>query len=119
MVWLFVTLAVVVLLATYIIVQRNTAPEPPVQMEQPQTETGPQPSPEAQAEIETVTGEYVGRADNNFIEIMANNTPMAFLAPYEKEKDLGITDVTEGGNATVDYFVNEQGQNVLVKMRPK
>lgn len=120
--WTFIIPGVIiVLLAAYVFIQQSTAPTPPAQnqIEQPGINPAPEMNaPQPSPEITTVTGTFAGRADNNFIEVMVNNKPMVFLAPIDNEKELGITDTPEGGEASLDYFVNDKEQNVLVKMRP-
>jgi hypothetical protein len=72
-------------------------------------------SPELQEPENTIkdeSGEYVGRIDNNFIEIKVEGEPKTFLAPM----DIVGSEYYEGDAVVFDYYVNEQKQLVITRI---
>lgn len=64
-------------------------------------------------ELKTWTGIYVGRIDNNFIEIKVGDEPRTFLAPVEL---IGGA-LNKDDPVIFDFYKNNSGQLVLVSFK--
>lgn len=81
----------------------------------------PVPPPNGTAEMKTDSGKYTGRADSNFIEIQFGGGPdgenfRVFMLSQELKEKFDELGLESGQNVTFDYFVNENKQNVIVKI---
>ena len=73
------------------------------------------------ADTKTDSGRYVGRADSNFIEINISGVPEEMAAKVfmlsdelkENFEDLGFE---TGDNVKFNYYVNDNGQNVITSI---
>lgn len=58
---------------------------------------------------------YVGRADNNSIEVLINSTPVAFRYTSEQE-DEDVGEIEADSKISISYSFNEHGQRVAEKI---
>lgn len=84
----------------------------------PVEENGSQP---VEAEILTDSGNYIGQADNNFIEIQISGVPedidpKVFMISDEVRADFDALALEMGDTIRFDYYVDEHERNVLITL---
>lgn len=85
----------------------------------PVEENGSQPVEET--EILTDSGNYIGQADNNFIEIQISGVPedidpKVFMISDEVRADFDALALEMGDTIRFDYYVDENERNVLITL---
>lgn len=88
---------------------------------EPVAENGSEAEPEAEAEILTDSGNYIGQADNNFIEIQISGVPedidpKVFMISDEVRADFDALALETGDTIRFDYYVDENERNVLITL---
>lgn len=78
----------------------------------------PTAKPRGTAELKTDSGRYSGQADSNFIEIKISGVPdeksaKVFMLSDELKESFNGLKLKSGDNIRFDYYVNENGQNVI------
>jgi|GEM_PF-1224871 hypothetical protein len=84
-------------------------------------EPGSEEEPEGEAEILTDSGNYIGQADNNFIEIQISGVPedidpKVFMISDEVRAEFDALALETGDTVRFDYFIDEHERNVLITL---
>ena len=83
---------------------------------EPDTKTTEDKSEDAKKETIEKTGKYVGRIDNNSIEVSIDNEPKSFRLNDEIKQKLDNNVIKDGDNVVVVYYENEYNQLILESM---
>lgn len=81
----------------------------------------PTAKPGGTAALKTDSGRYSGQADSNFIEIKISGVPdeksaKVFMLSDELKESFNGLKLKSGDNIRFDYYVNENGQNVITRI---
>jgi hypothetical protein len=83
--------------------------------------SGKEPGSEMNPETLTDSGNYIGQADNNFIEIQISGVPedidpKVFMISDEARADFDALDLEMGDTIRFDYYIDEHERNVLITL---
>lgn len=84
---------------------------------EPDTKTIEDKSEDAKKDTIEKTGKYVGRIDNNSIEVSIDNEPKSFRLNDEIKQKLDNNVIKDGDNVVVVYYENEYNQLILESMQ--